>query len=145
VWPKSWNPCVRRSGASAPSIWAPSPNSRRSKSGLPSFAASATTSSVRSTIARLNRLSKQRFQETFEEVNRIFQATFPKLFHGGKASLALTDPENLLETGVEIFVQPPGKRVGNLELLSGGEKAMTAIGLIFALFLHKPSPFCVLD
>jgi chromosome segregation protein len=97
------------------------------------------------TIARLNRLSRQRFHETFDEVNRIFQGTFPKLFPGGKASLSLTDPENLLETGVEIFVQPPGKRLGNLDLLSGGEKAMTAIGLIFALFLHKPSPFCVLD
>jgi chromosome segregation protein len=97
------------------------------------------------TIARLNRMSRQRFHETFDEVNRIFQGTFPKLFPGGKASLALSDPENLLETGVEIFVQPPGKRLGNLDLLSGGEKAMTAIGLIFALFLHKPSPFCVLD
>ncbi len=100
---------------------------------------------LRGTIARLNKLSRQRFHETFEEVNRIFQVTFPKLFHGGKASLALTDPENLLETGVEIFAQPPGKRLGSLDLLSGGEKAMTAIGLIFALFLHKPSPFCVLD
>jgi chromosome segregation protein len=100
---------------------------------------------LRGTIARLNKLSRQRFQETFEEVNRIFQTTFPKLFHGGKASLALTDPENLLETGVEIFAQPPGKRLGSLDLLSGGEKAMTAIGLIFALFLHRPSPFCVLD
>ena len=100
---------------------------------------------LRATIARLNRLSRQRFHETFDEVNRIFQMTFPKLFQGGKASLSLTDPENLLETGVEIFVQPPGKRLGNLDLLSGGEKAMTAIGLIFALFLHKPSPFCVLD
>lgn len=100
---------------------------------------------LRNTIARLNRLSRQRFHETFDEVNRIFQVTFPKLFQGGKASLSLTDPENLLETGVEIFVQPPGKRLGNLDLLSGGEKAMTAIGLIFALFLHKPSPFCVLD
>ena len=100
---------------------------------------------LRNTIAKLNRLSKQRFLETFEDVNRLFQATFPKLFQGGKASLALTDPENLLETGVEIFVQPPGKRLGNLDLLSGGEKAMTAISLIFALFLHKPSPFCVLD
>lgn len=100
---------------------------------------------LRGTIARLNKLSRQRFQETFEEVNRIFQSTFPKLFNGGKASLALTDPENLLETGVEIFAQPPGKRLGTLDLLSGGEKAMTAIGLIFALFLHKPSPFCVLD
>jgi len=100
---------------------------------------------LRATIARLNKLSRTRFHETFDEVNRIFQLTFPKLFHGGKASLSLTDPENLLETGVEIFVQPPGKRLGNLDLLSGGEKAMTAIGLIFALFLHKPSPFCVLD
>jgi len=100
---------------------------------------------LRGTIARLNKMSRQRFQETFEEVNRIFQSTFPKLFQGGKASLALTDPENLLETGVEIFAQPPGKRLGTLDLLSGGEKAMTAIGLIFALFLHKPSPFCVLD
>jgi chromosome segregation protein len=100
---------------------------------------------LRSTIARLNRLSRQRFHETFDEVNRIFQTTFPKLFQGGKASLSLTDPENLLETGVEIVVQPPGKRLGNLDLLSGGEKAMTAIALIFALFLHKPSPFCVLD
>ncbi|HYC55648.1 MAG TPA: chromosome segregation protein SMC [Candidatus Binatia bacterium] len=100
---------------------------------------------LRGTIARLNRLSRKRFQECFEEVNRIFQSTFPKLFHGGKASLALTDAENLLETGVEIFVQPPGKRLGNLDLLSGGEKALTAISLIFALFLFKPSPFCVLD
>jgi chromosome segregation protein len=100
---------------------------------------------LRGTIARLNKLSRQRFEETFEEVNRIFQTTFPKLFQGGKASLALTDPENLLETGVEIFAQPPGKRLGTLDLLSGGEKAMTAIGLIFALFLHRPSPFCVLD
>ncbi|HYC01312.1 MAG TPA: chromosome segregation protein SMC [Candidatus Limnocylindrales bacterium] len=100
---------------------------------------------LRGTIARLNRLSRKRFQECFEEVNKIFQVTFPKLFHGGKASLALTDPENLLETGVEIFVQPPGKRLGNLDLLSGGEKALTAISLIFALFLFKPSPFCVLD
>ncbi len=100
---------------------------------------------LRGTIARLNRLSRKRFQETFDEVNRIFQLTFPKLFHGGRGSLALTDAENLLETGVEIFVQPPGKRLGNLDLLSGGEKAMTAIGLVFALFLHKPSPFCVLD
>jgi len=100
---------------------------------------------LRGTIARLNRLSRRRFQETFDEVNRIFQQTFPKLFHGGRASLSLTDTENLLETGVEIFVQPPGKRLGNLDLLSGGEKAMTAIGLVFALFLHKPSPFCVLD
>jgi chromosome segregation protein len=100
---------------------------------------------LRGTIARLNRLSRQRFKETFEAVNVIFQETFPRLFLGGKAWLALTDEANLLETGVEIYVRPPGKKVGNLDLLSGGEKALTAVSLIFSLFLHKPSPFCVLD
>ena len=100
---------------------------------------------LRGTIARLNRLSKQKFKETFEAVNSIFQRTFPKLFLGGKAWLALSDENNLLETGVEIFVRPPGKKLGNLDLLSGGEKALTAVSLIFALFLVKPTPFCVLD
>jgi len=100
---------------------------------------------LRGTIARLNRMSRQRFKETFDAVNDIFQRTFPRLFQGGRAWLALTDETNLLETGVEIFVHPPGKRLGNLNLLSGGEKALTAVSLIFSLFLHKPSPFCVLD
>jgi chromosome segregation protein len=90
-------------------------------------------------------LSRQRFRETFDAVNDIFRVTFPKLFQGGKAWLVLTDESNLMETGVEIHVQPPGKKVGNLNLLSGGEKALTAVSLIFSLFLHKPSPFCVLD
>jgi chromosome segregation protein len=75
----------------------------------------------------------------------VFRDTFPRLFQGGEAWLALTDEANLLETGVEIFVRPPGKKVGNLNLLSGGEKALTAVSLIFSLFLYKPSPFCVLD
>jgi chromosome segregation protein len=100
---------------------------------------------LRGTISRLNRLSRQRFRETFEAVNEIFRETFPRLFQGGKAWLTMTDEQNLLETGVEIFVQPPGKKVGNLNLLSGGEKALTAVSLIFSLFLYKPSPFCVLD
>lgn len=100
---------------------------------------------LRGTISRLNRLSRQRFKQTFDSVNAIFQKTFPKLFQGGRAWLTLTDETNLLETGVEIFVQPPGKKLGNLNLLSGGEKALTAVSLIFSLFLHKPSPFCVLD
>ncbi|RMD81240.1 MAG: hypothetical protein D6815_12305 [Candidatus Dadabacteria bacterium] len=100
---------------------------------------------LRGTIARLNRLSRQRFRETFEAVNEIFKRTFPEMFQGGEAWLALTDENNLLETGVEIYVRPPGKRVGNLNLLSGGEKALTAVSLIFSLFLYKPSPFCVLD
>jgi len=100
---------------------------------------------LRGTIARLNRLSRQRFKDAFDRVNEIFHHTFPRLFHGGKAWLQLTDESNLLETGVEIFVQPPGKKLGNINLLSGGEKALTAVSLIFSLFLHKPSPFCVLD
>ena len=100
---------------------------------------------LRGTIARLNRLSRQRFKDAFDRVNEIFHHTFPRLFHGGKAWLQLTDENNLLETGVEIFVQPPGKKLGNINLLSGGEKALTAVSLIFSLFLHKPSPFCVLD
>ncbi len=101
--------------------------------------------SLRNTIGRLNRLSRTRFKETFESVNAIFKRTFPKLFNGGTASLALSDEENMHESGVEIFAQPPGKRLTNLNLLSGGEKALTAVSLIFSLFLHKPSPFCVLD
>jgi chromosome segregation protein len=100
---------------------------------------------LRGTINRLNRMSRERFKETFDAVNGVFRDTFPRLFQGGEAWLALTDEANLLETGVEIFVRPPGKKVGNLNLLSGGEKALTAVSLIFSLFLYKPSPFCVLD
>lgn len=100
---------------------------------------------LRGTISKLNSLSKQRFKETFDAVDSVFREVFPKLFRGGAASLVLSDENDLLETGVEIRVQPPGKRPGNLNLLSGGEKALTAICLIFSLFIHKPSPFCVLD
>jgi chromosome segregation protein len=67
------------------------------------------------------------------------------MFQGGKAYLSLCDESNILESGVEISVQPPGKRAGTLALLSGGEKALTAVSLIFSIFLHKPSPFCILD
>ena len=100
---------------------------------------------LKKTIARLNRTSRTRFRETFDRVDVTFQEVFPKLFQGGKAHLRLTQEEHLLESGVEIVVQPPGKRVGPLDLLSGGEKALTAVSLIFALFLIRPSPFCVLD
>jgi chromosome segregation protein len=67
------------------------------------------------------------------------------MFRGGRAELVLTDPEDLLGSGVEIHAQPPGKKLGNIELMSGGEKALTAVSLIFAIFQHRPSPFCVLD
>ncbi|HLV66401.1 MAG TPA: chromosome segregation protein SMC [Polyangiaceae bacterium] len=96
-------------------------------------------------IRHMNRESKRRFRETFDEVNTLFKKTFSKLFRGGRAELLLTNPEDLLSTGVEILAQPPGKKVGNIELMSGGEKALTAVSLIFSILQHRPSPFCVLD
>ena len=91
------------------------------------------------------RVSRERFRETYERVNGIFQELYPRLVGGGKARLGLTNEDDLLETGVEVFVQPPGKRLQSLTLLSGGETAMVAIALIFSLFRVKPSPFCLLD
>ena len=67
------------------------------------------------------------------------------MFEGGQARLVLTDPDDMLETGVDIIAQPQGKNLGSIELMSGGEKALTAVSLLFALFLHRPSPFCLLD
>ena len=96
-------------------------------------------------IDRINQTTRERFKETFEQVNAHFKDMFPRMFSGGRAELVMTDPSDLLGTGVEILAQPPGKKVVSLELLSGGEKALTAVSLIFAIFLNKPSPFCLLD
>jgi chromosome segregation protein len=96
-------------------------------------------------IAKMDRTSRRLFKETFDDVNRRFQKIFPDLFKGGNAHLQLTDPHDLLNTGVDIIARPPGKKPGNIELLSGGEKALTAVSLLFAIFLHRPSPFCILD
>ncbi len=96
-------------------------------------------------IKQMNRESKRLFKETFDAVNDRFKIVFPRLFGGGRAELKLTQPEDLLETGVDIVAQPPGKRLGSIELMSGGEKALTAVSLIFSIFQHRPSPFCVLD
>jgi len=96
-------------------------------------------------IQKINRASRKRFRETFDLVNSKFQEVFPRLFKGGRARLVLTDEENLLESGVEIIAQPPGKKLQSIELLSGGEKALTAVSLIFSMFLVKPTPFCLLD
>ena len=96
-------------------------------------------------IQRINRTTRQRFQETYNLVNAKFQEVFPRLFCGGHAELRLTDEEDLLETGIDIIVQPPGKKLQNVTLLSGGEKALTAVALIFSIFLIKPTPFCLLD
>jgi chromosome segregation protein len=103
-------------------------------------------SRLETAIDKINRASRKRFREVFDTVNTKFQDVFPHLFGGGKAHLALTDDNDLLETGVEIIANPPGKKMlQNIELLSGGEKALTAVSLLFAIFLVKPSPFCVLD
>jgi chromosome segregation protein len=96
-------------------------------------------------IKKINRTSRKRFAATFEAVNQKFKETFTDLFNGGRAELVLVDESNLLETGVEIIAQPPGKKLQNVHLLSGGEKALTAVALIFALFFINPSPFCLLD
>ncbi len=96
-------------------------------------------------IQQMNRESKKLFEETFRQVNTRFQEVFPRMFRGGRASLRLTNPEDMLETGIEILAQPPGKKLASIELMSGGEKALTAVSLIFAIFQIKPSPFCILD
>jgi len=96
-------------------------------------------------IQRINRTTRERFSKAFEEINTKFGEVFPRLFQGGRAALRLMDEENLLESGIGIFVQPPGKKSLPLGSLSGGEKALTAISLIFSIFLVKPSPFCLLD
>ena len=100
---------------------------------------------LQQTITKLNRICRLRFKESFEKINQEFRAIFPRLFNGGKASLTLTDENNYLETGVDIVAQPPGKKLQSISLLSGGEKALTAVSLLFAIFLTKPSPFCFLD
>lgn len=101
--------------------------------------------SLHKTIKNINQKTREQFKETFEAIRDNFSKLFPKLFEGGAANLVLTDPENLLETGVDITVRPPGKRRQNIMLLSGGEKALTTTALIFSFFLYKPSPFCILD
>jgi len=101
--------------------------------------------SLQKAIQRINKTTRRRFMETFQLVNAKFQEVFPRLFCGGKAELKLTNEDDLLETGLDIIVQPPGKKLQNVTLLSGGEKALTAVALIFSIFLIKPSPFCLLD
>jgi chromosome segregation protein len=103
-------------------------------------------SRLETAIDKINRASRKRFRDVFDTINAKFQEVFPHLFGGGRAHLALTDESDMLETGVEIIANPPGKKMlQNIELLSGGEKALTAVSLLFAIFLVKPSPFCVLD
>ncbi|MDY0002293.1 MAG: AAA family ATPase [Polyangia bacterium] len=96
-------------------------------------------------IQKINKTSRARFREAFDGINVEFQAVFPRLFKGGKARLELAQTGDILATGVEIIAQPPGKKLQSVEVMSGGEKALTAVALLFAIFRYKPSPFCLLD
>ncbi|WP_156842250.1 chromosome segregation SMC family protein [Novosphingobium aquimarinum] len=100
---------------------------------------------LRGSIGNLNREGRERLRAAFEAVDTHFRRLFTRLFQGGQAHLALVDSDDPLEAGLEIFAQPPGKRLQSLTLLSGGEQALTAVALIFALFLTNPAPICVLD
>jgi chromosome segregation protein len=99
---------------------------------------------LESAIKKIDRETRGRFKETFDRVNAGVQELYPRLFGGGHAYLELTG-EDLLDTGVSIMARPPGKRVSNISLLSGGEKALTAVALVFAIFQLNPAPFCLLD
>ena len=96
-------------------------------------------------IRKINRITRERFLTTFEQVNEKLQEIFPRLFEGGSAKLVLTEPDNPLETGVEYMIHPPGKKLTRMSLLSGGEKALSAIAFIFSIFMIRPTSFCLMD
>lgn len=104
-----------------------------------------TMSKLRKVILDMTQIMKEQFKEKFKVINKNFGEVFAELFGGGKAELTLEDEENILECGIDITVQPPGKKLQNMMLLSGGEKAFTAIALLFAILKINPAPFCVLD
>jgi chromosome segregation protein len=96
-------------------------------------------------IADINRISEELFVKTFNQVKTNFRQMFRKLFDGGNADMTLTQPDSLLTTGIDIIARPPGQNAKSITLLSGGQRTMTAISLMFSTFLVKPSPFCILD
>ncbi len=97
------------------------------------------------TIKEIDQISRQKFEEAFARINENFQTTFKKLFGGGHAFMKLTDEENSAESGIDVVASPPGKRLQSVLLLSGGEKALTALALLVGIFQYAPSPFCILD
>jgi chromosome segregation protein len=100
---------------------------------------------TQATIREIDTFSRQKFEEAFHKINENFQATFKKLFGGGHAFMRLTDEENSAESGIDVVASPPGKKLQNVLLLSGGEKALTALALLVGIFRYQPSPFCILD
>jgi len=100
---------------------------------------------TQATIKEIDTFSRQKFEEAFHKINDNFQATFRKLFGGGQAFMRLTDEENSAESGIDVVASPPGKKLQNVLLLSGGEKALTALALLVGIFQYQPSPFCILD
>ena len=102
-------------------------------------------SNTQATIAEIDAFSRQKFAEAFGRINENFQGTFKKLFGGGHAFMRLTDEENNMESGIDVVASPPGKKLQNVLLLSGGEKALTALALLVGIFQYQPSPFCILD
>jgi len=100
---------------------------------------------LKQVTAEIRAESAELFLETYNKIKKNFHTVIRRLFGGGRAELRLTDPENVLESGIQVFVQPPGKKLESIELLSGGERAMVAVALLFATFMVRPSPFCMLD
>ncbi len=100
---------------------------------------------TRSTIRELDGISRSKFDEAFARINENFNTVFTRLFSGGQASMRLIEEEGAGDAGIDIVAQPPGKKLQNVFLLSGGEKALTALSLLMGIFMHQPAPFCVLD